>query len=64
MPELTKEAIMKQLNITVQQLHTISEYPNIMEKLFCAAILKQGSDIAAKTLAGYNKLGDILYEKI
>lgn len=57
---LTKESIMKQFVITQDQIDT--KHPIIMEKLFCVAILNQGTDIAEKIFAEYNKLKDIIYE--
>jgi hypothetical protein len=57
---ITREGIMAQLHITDLQIS--ANNPIVIEKLFCAAILNQGTDFAAKTLANYNKLRDILYE--
>lgn len=59
---ITREAIMSQLGITQSQITAPAYHAIVIEKLFCAAILNQGTDFAAKTLANYNKLKDILYE--
>ena len=56
---ITKEAIMSQLHIT--DIDTVQHKAWVVEKLFCAAILNQGTDIAAKILKNYNELRDILY---
>jgi len=63
MTGITKEAIMSQLGITDSHLAGPAYHAIVIEKLFCAAILNQGTDFAAKTLANYNKLKDILYGK-
>ena len=62
MKGITREAIMSQLGITEGQIRQSGFAKEITEKLFCCAILNQGTDFAAKTLANYNKLRDILYE--
>jgi len=59
---ITREGIMNQLGITIEDFTDLQKKAIVVEKLFCAAILNQGTDFAAKTLANYNKLRDILYE--
>jgi len=60
---ITREAIMSQFGITIDDFTDLQKKSIVVEKLFCAAILNQGTDFAAKTLANYNKLKDILYGK-
>ena len=58
-PTLTREVIINQLEIT--ELQISANNPIVIEKLFCCAILNQGTDFAAKTLANYNKLRDLVF---
>ena len=58
-PTLTREVIINQLEIT--ELQISANNPIVIEKLFCWAILNQGTDFAAKTLANYNKLRDLVF---
>ena len=58
---LSKKELMEQLHITHQDLFAIPI--GVMEKLFCAAIINQGINTAAKIFRDYEKLKDIIYEK-
>lgn len=57
---MTKEQIMARLLITENQI--LKEPQTIVEKIFCAAILRQGTDISLKILKDYNEMMDILHK--
>jgi len=61
MAEITKESIMQQLHITHRDLHTTDQLPWILEKLFSAAVLTQGTEMSAKILTRYNRLKEVLF---
>ena len=59
MSELTRESVMNQLYITEGD---IILFPvQVMEKVYCAGILNQGTDVAAKTFAEITKLRDLVF---
>ena len=55
---ITKSELMKQLGIEPNQL--VMRNHTVTEKLFCAAILDAGTDVASQILRKYNVLKDIL----
>ena len=56
---MTREQIMEQLYLSENEV--VTHAPIVMEKLFCVAIINQGTDVAVRILNAYQEMDKILY---
>lgn len=58
---MTRKEIMEQLYLNENDV--VGCAPIVMEKLFCVAIINEGTDIAARILGAYREMHKILYNE-